>query len=165
MSYDDFPTTRQVRRGFFGYGVAIVIGGMGVLFVMWAFSVGLWAVTKPVDTAIGVVNRIMDPDAALQNYRWFRDARNGIEAQQANIRIAKQGLEFAKANAPERMSARNTELMGAQQVCNNLVGQYNSRSERIDSRLFKDPGQFLTGLVDGQRPTSLPVHFDYNICE
>lgn len=162
---DDYPSKRQIAGNGIGYGLTILF----VVFVLglgaWAFGLVGWAITKPANTAIGVTNQVMDPTTALNNYRWFRDARNGIEAQQANIRIAKKGLEFAQTSAPDRVSARQTELMGAQQVCNNLVGQYNSRSERLDSRLFKDPGQFFTGLVDGQTPTPLPERFEYTVCE
>lgn len=162
---NDFPSPRSTSGGIIRYGIATVFGLFVVGAFIWTLGLGGWFVTRPVNTAVGVVNRIMDPDAALENYRWFRDANNGILAQGANIKDAKANLAYAEQHAPDRVSARMTELTGAKQVCNGLVGQYNSRSERIDSRLFKDPNQFFTGLVDGEQATPLPAHYDYSVCE
>jgi hypothetical protein len=166
MSYDnEIPSAREVGGNTIKYGCV----GVGALFVIgigaWTLGIIGTVATMPVNTAVGVASRVMDPDAALQNYRWFRDARNAIAAQQANIKDANAGLKYAEEHTPDRVSARMTELTGAKQVCNSLVGEYNSRSERVDSRLFKDPSQFFTGLVDDQRPESLPVRFEYKDCE
>lgn len=160
-----FPSTREVRSKGIRYGASIIIVAFVLGLLLWVLSLAGCFITTPVNTAAGVATRIMDPDAALQNYRWFRDARNGIEAQKANIADAKENLAYAEQHAPDRVSSRMTELTGAKQVCNQVVGEYNSRSERVDSRLFKDPGQFFTGLVDDQRPTPLPQHFDYTECK
>ena len=162
---NDFPSASEAGGKAIKYGCiagfALFVIGLGA----WALGIIGTVATMPVNTAVGVASRVMDPDAALQNYRWFRDARNAIAAQQANIKDAAEGLKYAEEHTPDRVSARMTELTGAKQVCNSLVGEYNSRSERMDSRLFKDPSQFFTGLVDDQRPEPLPVRFDYADCK
>ncbi len=165
MNESRFPSPREASGSIIRYGVAFLVAMFVIGLVLWLLGLGSWLITRPVDTAVGVVNQVMDPDAALENYRWFRDANNGIQAQIANIKMAKENLAYAEAHTDERAAARMTELTGAKQVCNNLVGQYNSRSQRIDSRLFKDPNQFFTGLVDGQAAIPLPPSYDYKVCE
>ena len=135
------------------FAILSIIGGGLALFTN--------VLSRPATTAVGVMNLVMNPDDALRHYRWFRDTHNQLEAMQANIAIAKTA---ATSGPEDRRSARVVELTGLQQACNQLVGQYNSRAESLDARLFMDPTQFLTGLVDGQRPRPLPARFEFSTC-
>jgi len=161
MSYhDDFPSPREARRSIIGYGVAIVFGLFVVGMFAWALGIGAWFITKPIETTKGIVDRVIDPDHALATYRWFHGANQEIIAKQAQIVLSKQALE---ASAEDRKEARRVELLGLQQGCQRLVGEYNAKATRADTVIFKHPEQFLPGNWPGER-TPLPDNIKISVC-
>jgi len=85
----------------------------GLFFGMWPFS-----------TARGLIQKTTSAEAIIQNYQWFYDQYNAIQAQKANI-------ETTPIEAPERR--------GLVMVLNNAIGEYNSRSKQITRNMWKAP--------------------------
>jgi hypothetical protein len=81
------------------------------LFSVWPFSV-----------AGGVVKSVVNERSIIQNYQWFYDQYNAIQAQQANYE-----------SVPEDAYERN----GMRMVLNNAISEYNSRSKQITRNLWK----------------------------
>ena len=147
----------KVIAWFFGIAFLLVMLGFG-LNMLGLFSD---AINRPIDTARGVGARVMNPDHALQSYRWFHAAYQQVEAKKGQIMLAKQALEAA---ADERKEARRVELLGLQQGCMNLIGQYNERATRMDTRLFMKPEQLIPGTQPGElRP--LPTALELSACQ
>ncbi len=155
--FDDFPTARQTTNVLIRYGFAILI----VIAVLGAGVTAFRMVTKPVTTAVGVVDRVINPDHLLQSYRWFHSAHNNIQAKEQQIVLAKAALEAA---AEDRKEARRVELLGLQQNCQNLVGQYNERSTRADTMIFMNPERFLPGDWPGDGNNKLPQSIEFTTC-
>ncbi len=156
----DVPSSRQVRRSIIGYGSAIVLGLFVLGLLGYVLNLGAWFVTKPIEMTKGVVDRVIDPDHALQTYRWFHETYQQINVKQSQIVLAKQALE---ASAPDRQEARRVELLGVQQGCQRLVGEYNAKATRADTVIFQHPEKFLPGNWPGER-TPLPDSIKLSVC-
>jgi hypothetical protein len=154
---DEFPTARQTSGHIIKYGA-------GILIAFAVLGTGLTAfrmLTKPVTTAVGVVDRVINADHLLQSYRWFHSANNNIQAKKQQIVLAKSALDAA---ATDRKEARRVELLGLQQNCQNLVGDYNSRATRADTMIFMNPERFLPGDWPGEGDNKLPKSIDFSVC-
>lgn len=160
MYDDDFPTPKQAGSTAIKWGLTFIL----VMFVLgmaaWALGIVGKVVTKPVDTTIGVVDRVLDPDHALETYRWFHGSYQQIQAKKTQITLSKQAYDAAAA---DRKEARRVELMGLQQGCMNLVGEYNAKAQRADTVIFQHPERFLPGDWPGDR-NPLPQAIDLNEC-
>jgi hypothetical protein len=115
MSYrgelEDAVGKRWARR-FIGFGVVIFV------YVVISFFAGIW----PFSSAIGVVRRVTEPVAIIQNYEWFYDQYHAIEAQRRNIEVLQEG---------------SVDRIGTQMVLNNMIAEYNARSREITRNLWK----------------------------
>ncbi len=148
----------KTLRGFF---IAVL-----ALFGLWALGLlfGIIALPfKTVQNATVVANRIISPDNMLEQYKWFHDTDAALKAFPAQIKAARMNLEFAKANNPDYAQSRMTELTGITQVCESWVGQYNSRSQRLDAGFFRNPERFLPVSTSSWEP--LPPSYDLSYCE
>lgn len=153
----------EVRRagGFaFKWIVGVGLFFMAIGLVFWFFSTVINVAKKPIDTAAGVVDRVINPDHALQTYRWFHEAYQQVLVKQGNINFAKQALE---ASREDRQEARRVELLGLQQGCQKLVGEYNARANRADTVIFQHPERFLPGNWPGDR-NPLPDSINMSTC-
>ena len=152
---------QETHQGIIGYGVAIILGGFVLLGLMWVLGIGFWAVTKPVNTAVGIVDRVIDADHALQSYRWFHMANQEVNAKVAQIRLQKRAVQ---ASNEDRKEARRVALLGTQNRCQGLVGEYNAKALRADTIIFMHPEQFLPGNWPGERDP-LPQSINMAVCE
>lgn len=98
----------------FGTFVAVVLA----VYLVAGLILGLW----PFSSAAGVVKKVTSAEAIIQNYEWFYDQYNAIQAQQANIKA---------------MSAGAPELPGMNMVLNNSIAEYNSKSRQITRNMWK----------------------------
>ena len=153
---DDFPS--------FGTVVKWVLGTLGCLVVfsmlLWGLGIVGKVVTKPIDTAVGIMDRVIDPDHALQTYRWFHESYQQVQAKTGQIGLAKSALEAANT---DRKEARRVELLGLQQSCQTLVSEYNAKATRADTVIFQHPERFLPGTWPGDR-SPLPSQLNLASC-
>lgn len=157
---NEYPTAREASGHVFRYGVWLGLAAMAVFGILWATGTIFHVATKPVDLAVGVIDRVIDPDHALQTYRWFHEANQQIKVKEGNITLAKQALE---ASREDRQEARRVELLGLQQGCQRLVGEYNAKAMRADTVIFQHPEKFLPGDWPGDREP-LPQSVNLSIC-
>jgi len=95
-----------------------------VMLVVLIFHlvVGYFLSFWPFNVAIGIVKKSTTSDAIIQNYQWFYDQYNQINAQIANYKGMKEST---------------TEKNGLRMVINTMIGEYNSRSKQINRNLWK----------------------------
>lgn len=154
--HDDFPRPKEVADHGIRYGLALFV----VLVVLGIAGFAWKVATAPARMAGDIVEQVFDADHALQSYRWFHGAYNQIEAKKRQIGLSKQALE---ASREDRKEARRVELLGLQQSCQTLVGQYNERATRADTVIFKHPDRFLPGDWPGESRV-LPQTIDFEVC-
>jgi hypothetical protein len=154
--FDNIPSARQVVNHGTKYGLAIVI----VFIILGTVGWLLHVVTSPTRMAGNVVTQVFDANHALSTYRWFHEANQQINAKKAQIVLSKGALS---ASAEDRKEARRVELLGLQQGCQSLIGEYNARATRADTVIFQHPERFLPGNWPGER-SPLPMAVDLNVC-
>jgi len=149
--------------------------GIVVKWAFWTFAAlfflvmagcAFGVITLPfsvVNSGTTVARRIIDPDNALMQYRYFHDANARLQVFPAQIHEAEENLHYAEAHTPERASARMTELTGIKQVCQSLVADYNSRASRLDAGIFKNPEHYLPISTEAYEP--LPVSYSPSYCQ
>jgi hypothetical protein len=98
--------------------VFFAIVGLVAFWIIISLVLGMW----PFSSAAGVVKQVTSPNAIIQNYQWYYDQYNSIQAQKANL--ATMGKEAE-------------EYRGTKMVLNNMIGEYNSRSKQITRNLWK----------------------------
>ena len=158
--HDDFPTARQTANFGISYGLAAIVVIFVLGGVLWASGVFTRIATAPVNMGVGVVERVINPDHALQSYRWFHESYQQVQAKQGQIVLSKAALE---ASAVDRKEARRVELLGLQQSCQTLVSEYNAKATRADTVIFLHPEKFLPGNWPGSR-NPLPQQLDLTVC-
>jgi hypothetical protein len=103
---------KKWTRRFIGFSI-IVFG-----YIVISFFAGIW----PFSSAIGVVKRVTEPVAIIQNYEWFYDQYYAIEAQRRNVAVMPEG---------------STDRIGTQMVLNNMIAEYNAKSREITHNFWK----------------------------
>lgn len=93
------------------------IVGIGVLVVISVL------VFKACNVTSGLVNKTVNSESIIQNYEWFYDMKNQIDATRMKYKIAKEG--------------NMTEANGIKMVLMSMVGEYNARSKQINRNLWK----------------------------
>jgi hypothetical protein len=97
--------------------VVIALAVLAVYAVI-SFFANLW----PFSSALGVARRVSSAEAIVQNYEWFYDQYHAIEAQRRNVALMPEG---------------STDRIGTQMVLNNMIAEYNARSQSITRNLWK----------------------------
>lgn len=154
--FDDFPSARNVSKHGINYGFAVIVIIVVLSAAVWAFGV----LTAPARMAGDIVTKVFDADHALQTYRWFHEAYQQINAKKSQIVLSKQALA---ASSEDRKEARRVELLGLQQGCQSLVGEYNASATRADTVIFQHPERFLPGDWPGDR-NPLPASVEFDVC-
>lgn len=98
--------------------VIVTIATLIEAYIICALAFSFW----PFSVAKGVIDKVVNPNAIIQNYEWYYDQYNAIQAQEANIKMMPE-------DAPE--------LPGMRMVMNNAIAEYNSRSRQITRNLWK----------------------------
>lgn len=98
----------------FGTFVAVMLA----IYLVAGLIFGLW----PFSSAARAVSKVTSAESIIQNYEWFYDQYNAIQAQQANIKT---------------MPAGASELPGMNMVLNNSIAEYNSKSRQITRNMWK----------------------------
>jgi hypothetical protein len=144
LKYEAKPYVKGVL---IGAGILIGLIILGFLFRIVLFPVN--TISKSVDTAYGVVDKVMDADNALYNYEWFKDQEALIRQCLKNEIIAKEEWEnfkkelpedrekWAKEDKTEEGSLRNS-YYALQKLTNKVMEDYNSKSSMVNRAIFKD---------------------------
>lgn len=100
------------------------------------------------DAGQEVVEQTYDAEQAIQNYEWFRQQHNDIEAQRNIIDNNYDELDRFYSTygenpdewgrtAQERHSRIQQRITGNQNALEQMVAEYNARSEQANNALFK----------------------------
>jgi hypothetical protein len=111
-------TSRELRRKVLKWIFAIV----GVVLLLSAIGFVTGVISLPFRSARGVMEKTLAPDSIIENYQWFYDQYNAIQAQKANLAA---------------LDKTSRERAGLLQVLNSMIGEYNSRSKQITRNLWK----------------------------
>jgi len=123
----------------------------------------LHTITNPVQQGARVVNKIIDADNMLTQYKWFHDTSASLDLFPNKIKNAAALERWAEVNDKDRAMARQTELTGVMQTCLDWVGQYNSRAARLDAGFFRNPERWLPASTSAWTP--LPSSYPPNWCD
>jgi len=96
----------------------VLAGTIIAIYLAVSFFTGIW----PFSTAVGVVKKVTEPTAIIQNYEWFYNQYHAIQAQQRNVAAMPEG---------------SVDRVGTQMVLNNMIAEYNARSRQITRNLWK----------------------------
>lgn len=131
--------------------MVIVIVGRVVLFPLWIAS-------KVIDSASGVITRTLDPDNIIQNYEWFKQVYEDVDATDRKIENAGMALSVFAESAGSREGwshedktehARlNTIILGLRNFRTDLVAQYNARSRMVNRAIFKAGDKVLPERIE-----------------
>lgn len=131
--------------------MVIVIVGRVVLFPLWFAG-------KVIDSASGVITRTLDPDNVIQNYEWFKQVYEDVDATDRKIENAEAAISRFDESAGPRSGwshedktehARlNTIVLGLQNFRADLVAQYNARSRMVNRAIFKAGDKVLPERIE-----------------
>jgi len=135
-----------------GRGWRLLIVVVAVAFVVVNIVSFVWFPFLPWfeerDAGQEVVKQTYDAEQAIQNYEWFRQQYNDIQAQRATIENTYDELdrfyetwgedpdEWSRT-ARERHSRIQQRITGNQNQLESLIGDYNARSQQANNELFK----------------------------
>lgn len=131
--------------GLLALGVLLLIG---VAVVSWVFFPTVLGFTEQRQAGEEVVKDTYDAEKALQDYRWFRQQYQDIEAQRAQVENyydqREQFYEIHGKNPDEwsreagvRHGRINDRITGSQNQLEQMVADYNARSSDATRELFK----------------------------
>jgi len=130
----------------------LIIGALMALVIVINIVSYVWFPFLPWmeerDAGEDVVEQTIDADAAIENYEWFRQQHNDIQAQRAIISNNYDELDrFYETHgdepgswsrtAEERHSRIQQRITGNQNMLEQMVGDYNARSQQANNALFK----------------------------
>ncbi len=123
--------------GFLGLGLV----GLLIVTVIWSVVSWVWGVGS------GVTNRVVNPDAIVQNYEYFEQQLKDIKAVEGQIKDAEESVAAFKKDAGdakewkfdqrEEYGRLNSNLTGLRQSRRKMVEDYNARAAMISRNLWK----------------------------
>ncbi len=127
--------------------VIIVIGVVGFVF-------------NPFRQAARVIEKTMDADNVLYNYEWFKQRNQDVKALNAKVKSTDAMTRQFKEEAGPRenwhrqdrdeYSRLSAILLGLKQQRNDLVAEYNARSEMANRAIFKTGDLPKTISIEGE---------------
>ncbi len=114
--------------------IGLVLGGT---------SWGVATLSRPAQ----IIERVTEPDRIIQNYEWFENTYNDALAIDRQIKTAKQTITDFEVSAGERADWKRTTttehgrlnsiLQGLRNQRDNIISDYNARSNQLTRNLFK----------------------------
>ena len=114
--------------------VVVILSALG-----WALTI----LTRPAQ----VVERVTDPDRIIQNYEWFEETYNDVQALDRQITNAQSQVSaFGEGLGPrdgwtrtdrEEYNRLNTVVLGLRNQRDGVIADYNARSNQITRNLWK----------------------------
>lgn len=136
--------------------ILALIGLFGLFAVLSVVSVGLGIITLPwhsvtsqVETSHDVVDSTYTAQNAITNYEWFKTQYNDIKATgnkiqntqtQMDTYFVTYGNDTSKwdYNTKTTYNQLQTTYLGQKSYYEDLVSEYNARSEMANRNIFKD---------------------------
>jgi hypothetical protein len=117
-----------------------------ILLLMMIFSAigfGITLLSRPAQ----IIEKVTEPDRIIQNYEWFENTYNDALAIDRQIKTAKQTVIDFESSAGSRSewgrtetnehSRLNSVLQGLRYQRDNIISDYNARSNQVTRKLFK----------------------------
>lgn len=115
------------------------------------------AVDRTLGTAEGIIDRTLNPENALEQYHWFKQQKEDIDAAGKNVAKAKSSLDaFLEAAGPrsgwtfedKQQYATLTQIgLGLEMHREQMIGDYNARAKQADRAIFEDG--VIPRLIEG----------------
>lgn len=157
------------------YNKVVFIGGIAlamlILFsVVTYFWLGPMIFTEQREAGAETVEQTMDADNAIQEYEWFRQQYQDIEAQRNQIDNSYEELDrfydtYGKdpsdwsRTTKERHNRIQQRITGNQNMLDQMVADYNARSQQANNAIFKchlpyqvDEQLYITGPPGSDGP-------------
>jgi hypothetical protein len=143
--------------------LALTIGGIVLNAINGAGRVA----SAPVNAAVGVVERTLDPANVIANYEWFTNQYRDIQAFADNIdqaAVARNrfmcdvGRDRSRWTEEDRYryASLDDRLNGLQAQRARMIERYNARTQQLNRDLFRDPS-VAPGFVESPPPVELPA--------
>lgn len=124
--------------------IALIGGG----WVLKAVLLPAKTVTTQIDSAGNIIDKTYDADNAIYNYEWFKTQYEDIQATERIIKNTKTEMDAYKelyGNASDwdwqtkqDYNSLQKKYLGQQNYYEDLVAEYNARSNMANREIFKD---------------------------
>ena len=119
--------------------------GVFPILILSSIGWGVHLLTAPARAVSGVVDRTLNSDNILANYEWFKQTWQDVQAMTIQTGNAQSSLDGFKRDNPRpwdypistEYARLNAIVLGLQNQRQNLVAQYNARSQMMNRSLFK----------------------------
>src|SRR4030042_1849176 len=99
--------------------IVMVIIGIILMWVLVSALFSFW----PFSSAARVIQKVTSAESIINNYEWFYDQHNVINATKSKLRIAEKN--------------KMEEAPGIAMVLEGMIAEYNSKSKQITRNLWK----------------------------
>lgn len=124
--------------------IALIGGG----WVLKAVLLPAKTVTTQIDSAGNIIDKTYDADNAIYNYEWFKTQYEDIQATARIIRNTKTEMDAYKElygnvswwdwQTKQDYNSLQKKYLGQQNYYEDLVAEYNARSNMANREIFKD---------------------------
>jgi len=124
--------------------IALISGG----WVLKAVLLPAKTVTTQIDSAGNIIDKTYDADNAIYNYEWFKTQYEDIQATERIIRNTKIEMDAYKEmygnvsgwdwQTKQDYNSLQKKYLGQQNFYEDLVAEYNARSNMANREIFKD---------------------------
>lgn len=105
-------------------------------------------VTTQIDSAGNIIDKTYDADNAIYNYEWFKTQYEDIQATERIIKNTKTEMDVYKElygnvsdwdwQTKQDYNSLQKKYLGQQNYYEDLVAEYNARSNMANREIFKD---------------------------
>jgi hypothetical protein len=139
--------------------VMVIMGFFGVVGIaLGIISLPVKTVTKQIDSAGKIIDKTYDADNAIYNYEWFKSQYQRIVAVRQQINQTVKSIDeykqtygnntktwdYSVKQGYNTLSQTKTGLMYQE---DNLVADYNAKSEMVNRAIFKDKLPFYVDKI------------------
>lgn len=124
--------------------IALVSGG----WVLKAVLLPAKTVTTQIDSAGNIIDKTYNADNAIYNYEWFKTQYEDIQATERIITNTKTEMDAYKEmygnvsnwdwQTKQDYNSLQKKFLGQQNYYENLIADYNARSNMANREIFKD---------------------------
>jgi len=124
--------------------IALIGGG----WVLKAVLLPAKTVTTQIDSASNIIDKTYDADNAIYNYEWFKTQYEDIQATERIIGNTKTEMDAYKEmygnvsgwdwQTKQDYNSLQKKYLGQQNYYEDLVAEYNARSNMANREIFKD---------------------------